>query len=128
MQRVTFKIGEETLEAVDDEADEEGVSRSEYLRMIVDSRHDAARLRTEVDDLREEYEGKLAEARNRASAANQENERVDKLANYVENERAMQVKRQIRDDKRAEAGMLTRASWAIIGGPKVSDEELEERL
>ena len=128
MQRVTFKIPEETLGAVDDEADEEDVSRSEYLRMIVDSRHEADRLRSEVEDLRDEYEGKLAEARNRATAANRENEQVEELANYVERERSMQTKREIRDDKRSEAGVLTRASWWLTGGPKVSDEEMDEHL
>lgn len=126
MQRVTFKLEESALEEIDDEADDDDVSRSQHLRNIIHSRHEAERLRDELEDLRDEYEGKLQEARNRAKALNRENEQVDELAKFAEREQSIQVKREIREDKRSEAGLLTRASWWLTGGPTVSDEELED--
>lgn len=50
MQNVTLRLREETIDALDGEADEHDVSRSEYIREIVADRHEADEFRVEVEN------------------------------------------------------------------------------
>ncbi len=69
MRNVTVRLREELIDRLD-EADERGVSRSEYIRDILDERHRVEELEAEVDRLQDrldarerritELEGQLA--------------------------------------------------------------------
>jgi Arc/MetJ-type ribon-helix-helix transcriptional regulator len=57
MKTITLNVDEETRDALDEEREERGYSsRSEYLREIIENRHEA-------DEVREEYEERLDELR-----------------------------------------------------------------
>jgi chromosome segregation ATPase len=58
MQNVTIRLREDLLDELDQEADEEGVSRSEYVRDILEDRHRADDLEGEVERLRERLESR----------------------------------------------------------------------
>lgn len=68
MPTVSFRMDEDEVERLDEEADQEGESRAQYLRDIIharnDSIHDAAELYQENEELRErnqELEAKVTE-------------------------------------------------------------------
>lgn len=58
MQNVTIRLRKELLDDLDEEADEEGVSRSEYVRTILEERRHADDLEAEVDRLRKRLESR----------------------------------------------------------------------
>jgi predicted DNA binding CopG/RHH family protein len=52
MEQITLKVPRDVLESIDEEAESEDISRSEYLRTVLESRHD-------VDDIRADYEERI---------------------------------------------------------------------
>jgi hypothetical protein len=110
MQQITLRIPEDTVAELDDEADEHGVSRSEYIRDILDSRHehdgDVDALRTQVDELQTELE----RVRNEKRLILSEREEKQELARYVEDERRA-------EQRWREAGLRTRLKWRVFGMP-----------
>ena len=97
MQQITLRIREDTLEALDEEAEERGVSRSEHIRDILDSRDDVEDLRTEVERLRREKRQIL-----------EQREEATELVRYVEDELE-------RRERRDTAPVWTRARWWLLG-------------
>ena len=100
---VTFKLNPELVDELDDEADEKGVTRSAYLRNIIESRHRADELEARVDELRNQ----LRNANQRIDASNE-------LVREVERERTLA-------ERKAGAGALTRLKWWATGMPKDDD-------
>lgn len=112
MDPLTIRLSEDTLETLDAER-EDGVSRSEYIRVIVASRHEHERIR-------DEYEAELQELRQDVERLEREKrlfiedrEEKQELVRYVEEERSA-------ERRRREAGLLTRSKWFLFGQ---SDEE-----
>jgi Ribbon-helix-helix protein, copG family. len=60
MKNVTVRLREELIDRLDDESDEIGVSRSEYVRDILDERHRADELGADVDRLQDRLENREA--------------------------------------------------------------------
>lgn len=56
MEPITLRLKETTLESLKTEANEHGVSRSEYIRNLIQSRDEHRRLREKYDALRNDYE------------------------------------------------------------------------
>jgi len=110
MQQITLRLSADMIESLEGEADERGVSRSEHLRDVIDSRHEHE---AEVDELREEVDELQTEVerlRNEKQLVLEEREEKQKLARYVEEER--RVEQQWR-----EAGLATRMKWRLLGMP-----------
>lgn len=67
MEPVTLRFKSDTIESLDDEADESGQSRAEYIREVVRNRHEADKIRTEyeakLEQVRDEYEAKVEQVR-----------------------------------------------------------------
>lgn len=103
---VTFKLDPELVDDLDDEADEAGVSRSEYLRNIIESRHDTDELEAEIEDL----ENRIEDLRNQLASANTRIDAANEIVEYVEEERTV-------ERHRRHAGLLTRAKWWVTGMP-----------
>jgi predicted DNA-binding protein len=106
MEQITLRIPTDTLEEVDAEADEEGKTRSEYLRDVIDSRHEHERLQTEVEQLRTEVERK----ERRVEAVLEQREEHTELVRAVEREQSLQ-------ERKAKAGIVTRVKWWATGMP-----------
>jgi chromosome segregation ATPase len=110
MEQITLRIPSDTLEEVESEADEEGKTRSEYLRDVIDSRHEHEELRTEVERLRTEVERK----ERRVEAVLEQREEHTDLVRAVEREQSLQ-------ERKAKAGVVTRLKWWATGMPDDSD-------
>jgi hypothetical protein len=54
MRTITLRVEPDTLESIDEEADERDQTRSEYIRELFRTRHDHERIRAERDRLRDE--------------------------------------------------------------------------
>jgi len=100
---VTFKLDPDLVDELDDEADEKGVTRSAYLRNIIESRHRADELQARVDELR-----------NQLTAANERIDASNDLVRAVESSRSL-------EQRRAQAGALTRLKWWATGMPDDED-------
>jgi len=108
MEQITLRVPEDTLESLEGEADEHGVSRSEYVRDVLKSRNEHAETADELRDRVEELEQELDRVRNEKRLLLEEREEKAELVRYVEQERT--VEQQWR-----EAGLWTRAKWKIFG-------------
>jgi len=111
MEQITVRIPEEELAELEAEADEHGVSRSEHIRTVLESRHEEAdreaeleRLRTQVERLRTEKQLIL-----------QEREEKSELVAYVEAERSA-------EQRWRQAGLGTKLKWRVFGMPEDADE------
>jgi predicted HicB family RNase H-like nuclease len=83
MQNVTVRLPEELTDELDAEADEQGVSRSEYIRETLQNRHEADELREEVSDLRDRLdarEERVSELETQLARRSEIKEKVDTLA------------------------------------------------
>ncbi len=83
MQNVTVRLREELIDRLDDEADERGVSRSEYIRDILDERHRVEELETKVDRLQDRLdarEQRISDLEDQLAKRSQLEEKVDTLA------------------------------------------------
>jgi len=56
--QTTIRLRDELVKRLDEEADERGVSRSEYVREILQDRHRADELQAELDTLAERIESR----------------------------------------------------------------------
>jgi vacuolar-type H+-ATPase subunit I/STV1 len=108
MKQITVRLKEETIEELENEADEAGVSRSEHIRDVIASRgeHEAEveRMREEVDDFRREVD----RLRNEKRALIDDREERAELVEYVEREKSLQ-------EERLEASAVERAKWWLFG-------------
>jgi len=55
-ESITIRLESELIEGLEGEADEESVSRSEYIRQILRERHTAGELADEIDTLQQRLE------------------------------------------------------------------------
>lgn len=130
MDQITLRLDEELLEAVEDEADEHGRSRSEHIRAILDERHDAetvdvaslqvaarehCALQRELDECRRDRERLRNEKRN---IINQREEHGE-LVEFVEQEKTLQERR----EERASSNVLRRFKWWLTGAPIEDGED-----
>jgi len=108
MKQITVRLEKETIEDLEEEAEEADVSRSEYIRDVLKSRgeHEAEveRMREEVDELQTEVDRLRSEKR--ALIDNRE-ERAE-LVEYVEREKSLR-------DERLKASAIERAKWWVFG-------------
>ena len=110
-ESVTFKLDAETLKEIDQETDERDITRSEYLREIIDSRY-------KTDDLQAEIRAReqmIERLENEKRTLIQNRKEHTELVEYVQEEREIQRQRQNLEYQRAEAGLLTRTKWWMFG-------------
>lgn len=106
MKQITLRLPEDTLDELEAEAEERGVSRSEHIRDILDDRHRVEQLEARVDELETEVE---RQQRARRQLLEQREEH-DELVAAVQEERSV-------ERRRREAGVMTRAKWWLTGMP-----------
>ena len=131
MEQITVRIPEDVLEQIEDEAEEDPYvdSRSEYIRKLIEGRHDpdaeAERLREEAADLEAECErlrDRVAElerdverVQNEKRLILEDREEKQELVRYVRSERTEQ-------QRWRQASLATRLRWRITGMP--ADDEV----
>ncbi|MFY4815258.1 hypothetical protein ACOJIV_21550 [Haloarcula sp. AONF1] len=130
MPRFTISVDDDLNEFVENLADEDG-SYSSKSKAAAALLAEARELHeSEYDDLEELFakadrvdeleadlehtEARVEDLRRQLQAANAKDERVQELANYVEDER--RVEQQWR-----EAGLLTKTKWKVFGMPGDED-------
>jgi predicted transcriptional regulator len=59
-ESITIRLRDELIDTLDDEANKKDVTRSEYIRQILQDRHEADELRDEMETLRERLESREA--------------------------------------------------------------------
>lgn len=115
MQNITVRLDEDLITTLEDEAAEHGRSRSEHIRTIVATRH-------EHDTEHSEYEGRIADLkaeneqlRDQLAATNQRIDTTNELVEHVEEQRSIAAREQSITERRANAGVLTRTKWWLLG-------------
>lgn len=128
MEQITVRVPERTLEALEEEATDHDVTRSEHIRSLIDARHDpdaeAERLREEAADLEAECErlrDRVAElerdverVQNEKRLILEDREEKQELVRYVESERTEQ-------QRWRQASLATRVKWRITGMPAADE-------
>lgn len=82
MEQITLRLPETMVEELEEEADKEGVSRSEHIRDVLESRRDTDELRDRIQS-REE---RIDELERQLSRRSEIEEKVDVLAKRVDEE------------------------------------------
>lgn len=146
MKTVTVRFAEDYADTLDEEAEQAGLSRAEYLRELieqgreapairaelVETREELMEVRTELDAIRDELaetreelveveqardaaQARADDLREQLKARNAREEDVGELVEYVREERKLQRDRRDFERRRAEAGLLTRTKWWLVG-------------
>jgi metal-responsive CopG/Arc/MetJ family transcriptional regulator len=104
MEQITLRIPQETLESLESEAEEHGVSRSEHIRTVLESRNEheenTAELRSEIDDL----ETTVERLQNEKRMLLEQTDEHSQLVRYVESEQSYR-----------EASLPQRLKWWVFG-------------
>lgn len=111
MEQITVRLDPDVIAELDEEAEDRNESRAEYVRHVIDSRHEVEELQTEVDELQTEVDRLQRELQ----AANRRVDEHQELVRYVEEERSLQERREQRQRERERAGILTRSKWWLFG-------------
>jgi predicted HicB family RNase H-like nuclease len=88
--QTTIRIDENLIEDLDAEAEEKGVSRSEYIRQILRERDESEELREEIETLRERLESRedrIQELEDQLTRRSQIEEKVEEVALEVREDR-----------------------------------------
>jgi|APHM01.1.fsa_nt_gi Ribbon-helix-helix protein, copG family. len=113
MEQITLRVPEDTLAALDEEADEHSDSRSKYIRDVLDSRNEHTE---NMDDMREQIdalETELERVRNEKRLILEQREEKNELARFAEQERTARERR----EQRRAAPAWRRAKWWVFGAP-----------
>lgn len=89
-ESITIRLEGDLIEGLEREADEEGVSRSEYIRQILRDRGESEVLQEEVSTLRERLENReerVSQLEEQLARRSQIEERVEEVALEVREER-----------------------------------------
>lgn len=83
-----------------------------------------------IEELESEYEERIADLKAKRDDLSRQlqatNRRVDdhqELQEYVAEQRELDYRRERREDRRAHAGVLTRAKWWLVGMPRENNAE-----
>jgi len=90
-ESITIRLQPELIDRLEGEADEEGVSRSEYIRQILRERRESEELREELDTLQERLESReerVSELEEQLARRSNIEEKVDTLAKRQETSNA----------------------------------------
>lgn len=104
MKAITIRLEESTIESLDEEAAEHDRSRSEHIREVIRARNEHDELRRWAERLEQENERLRREKR---MILDREQETTELVAE-VRRDRTLA-------ERKAEAGLLTKVKWALVG-------------
>ena len=100
MAHLSLRVDDELIDELDAEADERGVSRSDYVRNTLENRHRADELEARLDDLRRQLR-----------EANSQRDDVDEIVEYAQKEKEVAERR----EERRDAPLWRRMRWYVFG-------------
>jgi predicted DNA-binding protein len=107
MKNVTVRLSDETVETLDEEADDLDLSRAEYLRELIQKGRDYQATEDELEATQNEVE----RLHRQLQATNARQEDVGELVEYVEQEKSLKE----RERERRDAPLWRRARWFLFG-------------
>lgn len=102
MKTVTVRLDEEEVEDLDEEAENQDISRSEYIRAILEARHDTEQEIQQLKTDNERLQRKLTEV----ISLKEEHE---DLIRHTEEQKSLEMKKH-------QASLVTRMKWLVFGG------------
>jgi predicted DNA-binding protein len=131
MKQTAHRLPEETIAELDQEADELGITRSEYVRKILENRHSTAVDESEYapkdayDEIQQENERLHRERRQLL----EQREEHSELVQFAQEERSLaqtredrEERREQRDERRRRVSIVQRGWWRVFGEPPLPDE------
>lgn len=120
MDPITLRLSKETIDDVDTEANDHDLRRAEYLRRIVENRHEHERVRDEYEATLAEYEERIAELEQEVERLHRERRQL--LEQREENQELVLYAKEQRDEartnkRRRQYNIVRRAWWAVAGEP-----------
>jgi len=85
-EQTTIRLTESLLDEINEEAEERDLNRSEYIRKLLQNRHEADELRNEIDTLREQLasrEQRVTELEEQLRERREIEDKVDEVAMEV---------------------------------------------
>jgi antitoxin component of RelBE/YafQ-DinJ toxin-antitoxin module len=118
MQPLTIRIREDTKESLDKEADEYGVSVSEYVRELIEK----GREYDELEDQLQSREERIQELERQLSKRSQIEKKIEDLPDVIRDTESYQERRQRLLDN---ATVTQRLKWKVTGVPvdEIEDKE-----
>lgn len=118
MEQITVRLPSDLLDGLDEEAEENGVSRSEYIRDVLRTREHTAELRDRI----QQKEARIDQLEEQLARRSQLEEKIEGLPDKLrQSQPSYQERRQRLLD---EASLATRLKWRVTGVPV--DEVTEE--
>jgi|APHM01.1.fsa_nt_gi Ribbon-helix-helix protein, copG family. len=114
MDQITLRLDESLKTELDNEAEEKGVSRSEHIRYIVESRGEIEYLREQL----ESRQGRIEELESQLRKRSNIEEKIEDLPEKIRGEESYTEKRRRKLDQ---ATFPQRLKWRLTGVP-VDDE------
>jgi Ribbon-helix-helix protein, copG family. len=129
MDQITIRVESPTLQSLEEEAEDDGVTRSEYIRNLLRNRHEptedveslrreVAQYETELENVRgekkklsekvDELETEVERLKNEKQVIIEQRSENSELVEYVEQEKNLQ-------EQYRRAGILTKAKWSLFG-------------
>ena len=114
MKNVTVRLDPDLVDELEDEAEAEGTTRTEYMREILRTRHERGVSQAEYDRLREEYES-LQREYDHCQAQVERLQRTN-LKILEERDRNTELEVYVSEQQEwREASWLTRQKWRLFG-------------
>lgn len=104
MKIVTTRVDTDTHEKIEERAEETDASKSAVAR-------DLLKLGLRADEIRQERD----RLQKQLAATNSRVDEHKELVAYVEEQRDLERSRARREEQRAQAGIVTRAKWLLMG-------------
>jgi|APHM01.1.fsa_nt_gi Ribbon-helix-helix protein, copG family. len=129
MDQITIRVESPTLQSLEEEAKDDEVTRSEYIRNLLRDRHEpsenieelrteVAQCETELENVRDEkerlsekvdeLETEIERLKNEKQVIIEQRSENTELVEYVEQERNLQ-------EQYRKAGIITKAKWSLFG-------------
>ena len=114
MEQITLRLDAELLDALEEEAEGRGVSRSEHIRDTLESRNEHDENTDELRDRIADLERDLDRVRREKRLILEERDEKAELVEYVERERSA-------EQRWRQASLATKLKWTVFGAPGDED-------
>ena len=108
MEPITLRLQSNTLAEVDSEAEDRGESRAEYIRELIEHRHDYEAKASEYEEKADELQREVDRLHRERRQILEQREEHTELVSAVKSEQSLA-------ERKAKAGLGTRLKWWAFG-------------